>query len=79
MEKRDYEIVNKRISEYFIAIYEGKAIARTVNGVGADRQVEVNLLRIKASLLYPGIVSNLGGGYTTKPQGDEYLQLARSM
>jgi hypothetical protein len=58
--------VNKKISDFFINIYEGKPIARTVKGEGLERLAEVNLLRFKAILLYPGIVANIGGGYSTR-------------
>jgi ubiquitin carboxyl-terminal hydrolase 4/11 len=48
----------------FIKEYDGKPVVRNVVGEGANKFVEVNLLRFKAILLYPGIVSSIGGGYS---------------
>jgi hypothetical protein len=51
-------------------------------GEGPNRLAEVNLLRFKAYLLYPGMVANIGGGYSTRrnnKEADEYLQAGRSM
>lgn len=48
----------------FVKEYDGKAIARTVVGEGQAKMVEVNLLKFKAILLYPGIVPTIGSGYS---------------
>lgn len=56
--------MSKAISDMFIKEYEGRAIVRNVVGEGQNKMVEVNLLRFKAILLYPGIVSGIGGGYS---------------
>lgn len=55
--------MSKAISDMFVKEYEGRAIVRNVVGEGSNKMVEVNLLRFKAILLYPGIVSGIGGGY----------------
>lgn len=44
-EKKDYEIVNKKINDFFHSSYEGKVINRNVIGEGAERYTEVNLLK----------------------------------
>lgn len=44
-EKKDYEIVNKKINDFFHSSYDGKVINRNVIGEGAERYTEVNLLR----------------------------------
>jgi hypothetical protein len=37
--------VNKKISDYFINIYEGRPIERYIVGNGSERYVELNLAR----------------------------------
>ncbi|CAD8077505.1 unnamed protein product [Paramecium sonneborni] len=79
-ENIDYIIIDKEIWKFFTTYYHGTPIVRMSNGLGKDKQVAINLLKFKSTLLYPNVIKQIALDRFQKQTFDqEYLQVDRNM
>ncbi|CAD8078254.1 unnamed protein product [Paramecium sonneborni] len=79
-ENIDYIIVDKDIWQFFTTYYHGTPIIRMSNGFDNDKQVAVNLLKFKSTLLYPNVIKQIAMDKCLKQTFEkEYLQVDRNM